>query len=165
MDEHTELKLYRRRHIPDELIHLKDDRILQYVPGQLLITEWKTLKPRKDFVRGVSAFFLDRGIKVSKLFNADQQATHWYCDIGMFHLCTADNSLTFEDLLFDVVVQPDGSYRVLDIGEAADAYQNGLITKEQLLYAMQVLDQLLETLHDGSFAGFQQLIDQACSRV
>lgn len=165
MDKHTELQLYRRRHIPDELIHLKDDCILQYIPGQLLITEWKTLKPRKDFVRGVSAFFLDRGIKVSKLFDANQVVNHWYCDIGMFHYCAADNSLTFEDLLFDVVVQPNGSYRVLDIAEAADAYQRGLITQEQLLYAMQVLDQLLETLHDGSFARFQQLIDQACSHV
>ena len=67
MNDNSNLKLYRRRYIPNELTHLKDDRILQYDPGKLLITEWKTLKPRKDFARGVSAFFLDRGIKVSKL--------------------------------------------------------------------------------------------------
>ena len=162
MDQHTDLNLYRRRYVPDELIHLKDDRILQYIPGELLVTEWKTLKPRKDFVRGVSAIFLDRGIKVSKLFHSDQQLSHWYCDVGMFRLTPESNSLTFEDLLFDVVVWPDGHYDVLDIGEAADAYQSGLISKEQLIYAMQALNYLLETLRDGTFAKFQQIIDQAC---
>ena len=154
------LKLYRKRHIPNELTHLKDDRILQYDPGKLLITEWTTLKPRKDFARGVSAFFLDRGIKVSKLFDHNGTLSRWYCDIGMFHL--DGDCLTFEDLLFDVVINKDGSYRVLDIGEAAEAYRRQLITEDQLLYAMNVLDSLLELIHNGHFRELQKIIDQAC---
>jgi len=161
MNDNFNLKLYRRRHIPNELTHLKDDRILQYDPGKLLITEWQTLKPRRDFARGVSAFFLDRGIKVSKLFDHEGKLSRWYCDIGMFHL-SEDNSLTFEDLLFDVVVNKDGSYRVLDIGEAAEAYRLQLITEEQLLYAMEVLDSLLALIHNGQFRELQKIIDQAC---
>ena len=129
MDDYANLKLYRRRYIPAELIHLKDDHILRYEPGSLLITEWKTLKPRKDFARGVSAFFPDKGIKVSKLMDEQGQITRWYCDIGAFHLNPEENSLTFEDLLFDVVVHTDGSYQVLDIGEAADAYKQQLISE------------------------------------
>lgn len=160
MNDNFNLKLYRRRHIPNELTHLKDDRILKYDPGKLLITEWKTLKPRRDFARGVSAFFLDRGIKVSKLFDHEGNLSRWYCDIGMFHL--EDNALTFEDLLFDVVVQKDGSYRVLDIGEAAEAYRLQLITEDQLLYAMEVLDSLLALIHNGQFRELQVIIDQAC---
>ena len=160
MNDNFNLKLYRRRHIPNELTHLKDDRILQYDPGKLLITEWKTLKPRRDFARGVSAFFLDRGIKVSKLFDHEGNLSRWYCDIGMFHL--EDNALTFEDLLFDVVVQKDGSYRVLDIAEAAEAYRLQLITEDQLLYAMEVLDSLLALIHNGEFRELQTIIDQAC---
>ena len=162
MDDYANLKLYRRRYIPAELIHLKDDHILRYEPGLLLITEWKTLKPRKDFARGVSAFFLDKGIKVSKLMDEQGQITRWYCDIGAFHLNPEENSLTFEDLLFDVVVHTDGSYQVLDIGEAADAYKQQLISEAQLLYAMQTLDSLLNMLHDGSFAALQDIIAQAC---
>ena len=161
MNDKFNLKLYRRRHIPNELTHLKDDRILQYDPGKILITEWKTLKPRRDFARGVSAFFLDRGIKVSKLFDHEGKLSRWYCDIGMFHL-SENNSLTFEDLLFDVVVNKDGSYRVLDIGEAAEAYRLQLITEEQLLYAMEVLDTLLALIHSGQFRELQNIIDQAC---
>ena len=160
MNDNFNLKLYRRRHIPNELTHLKDDRILKYDPGKLLITEWKTLKPRRDFARGVSAFFLDRGIKVSKLFDHEGNLSRWYCDIGMFHF--EDNALTFEDLLFDVVVQKDGSYRVLDIGEAAEAYRLQLITEDQLLYAMEVLDSLLALIHNGQFRELQVIIDQAC---
>jgi len=160
MNDNFNLKLYRRRHIPNELTHLKDDRILKYDPGKLLITEWKTLKPRRDFARGVSAFFLDRGIKVSKLFDHEGNLSRWYCDIGMFHL--EDNALTFEDLLFDVVVQKDGSYRVLDIAEAAEAYRLQLITEDQLLYAMEVLDSLLALIHNGQFRELQVIIDQAC---
>ncbi len=161
MNANFNLKLYRRRHIPNELTHLKDDRILQYDPGKLLITEWNTLKPRRDFARGVSAFFLDRGIKVSKLLDHEGKLSRWYCDIGMFHL-SEDNCLTFEDLLFDVVVDKDGSYRVLDIGEAAEAYRLHLITEEQLLYAMEVLDSLLALIHNGHFHELQEIIDQAC---
>ena len=161
MNDKFNLKLYRRRHIPNELTHLKDDRILQYNPGKLLITEWNTLKPRRDFARGVSAFFLDRGIKVSKLFDHEGKLSRWYCDIGMFHL-SENNSLTFEDLLFDVVVNKDGSYRVLDIGEAAEAYRLQLITEEQLLYAMETLDSLLALIHNGQFRELQTIIDQAC---
>lgn len=160
MNDNLNLKLYRRRHIPNELTHLKDDRILQYDPGKLLITEWKTLKPRRDFARGVSAFFLDRGIKVSKLLDHEGNLSRWYCDIGMFHL--EDNCLTFEDLLFDVVVNRDGSYQVLDIGEAAEAYRLQLITENQLLYAMEVLDSLLALIHNGQFRELQNIIDQAC---
>lgn len=160
MNDNFNLKLYRRRHIPNELTHLKDDIILQYDPGKLLITEWKTLKPRRDFARGVSAFFLDRGIKVSKLIDHEGKLSRWYCDIGMFHI--EDNTLTFEDLLFDVVVNKDGSYRVLDIGEAAEACRRQLITKEQLLTAMEVLDSLLELIHNGKFRELQNIIDQAC---
>ena len=47
MDDYAKLKLYRRRYIPDELIQLKDDHILRYEPGSLLITEWKRSEERR----------------------------------------------------------------------------------------------------------------------
>lgn len=163
MEKHTNLELYRRRHIPDELIHLKDDHVLQYIPNQLLITEWKTLKPRKDFARGVSAYFLEKGIKISKLITADNALFYWYCDIGMFHYQEEGNRLTFEDLLFDVIVYANGSVDVLDIDEAAAAFRSKRITEEQLLYGMEMLSGLLAAIRDGRFLEYQKIIDQACS--
>lgn len=161
MQENLTLKLYRKRHIPNELVYLKDDLILRYEPGALLLTAWQSLKPRRDFVSGVSAYFIDKGIKVSKLLDCNNQITIWYCDIGCYHFDESENSLTFEDLLFDVIVYEDGSYRIADIGEAADAYQHRLISEEQLVYAMHVLEQLLETINNGEFAQLQNIVNQA----
>ena len=41
------ITLYRKRLIPDELVHLKDDVVL-YHDDTVIITKWKTIKPRKD---------------------------------------------------------------------------------------------------------------------
>ena len=45
-----EIKLYRRRFIPEETVFLKDD-IIEKADGDIIITRWKTLKPRKEFCK------------------------------------------------------------------------------------------------------------------
>ena len=60
------IQLFRRRYIPDEIKELKDDIVLS-VTDDMILTKWNVLKPRKDIARGVSAYFIDKGIKVSKL--------------------------------------------------------------------------------------------------
>ncbi|MBR5944793.1 MAG: DUF402 domain-containing protein, partial [Lachnospiraceae bacterium] len=96
------LHLYRRRFIPDETIALTKDIILK-LEDNLLITSWKTLNPKQDFSCGVSAFFLDKGWKVSKILDRDGNVLHWYCDIIDIVRNEEENSLIYEDLLFDVV--------------------------------------------------------------
>ena len=46
-----QLKIYRRRMIPDECILLKDDVILEQT-DDIIVTKWNTLKPRRDFHHG-----------------------------------------------------------------------------------------------------------------
>ena len=99
------LKLYRRRFIPDELTYLADDEILRF-DDEMLVTRWKSLHPRGDFDGGISVFFLKDGWKVSKLLDRDGNVLHWYCDIIDIVRNEEENSLTYEDLLFDVVVSP-----------------------------------------------------------
>ncbi|MBE5722920.1 MAG: DUF402 domain-containing protein, partial [Clostridium sp.] len=41
-------KLYRKRFIPDEIVELKDDRIV-YHEGNIMITEWDVLHPKAKF--------------------------------------------------------------------------------------------------------------------
>ena len=98
-------RLFRRRFIPDENIELKDDMILALEPN-LIITSWNVLKPRRDISRGVSAYFIDKGIKVSKVFDNAGQMVYWYCDIIETHYDEKENTYTFNDLLIDVVVYP-----------------------------------------------------------
>ena len=131
-------RLFRRRFIPDENIELKDDMILALEPN-LIITSWNVLKPRRDISRGVSAYFIDKGIKVSKVFDNAGQMVYWYCDIIETHYDEKENIYTFNDLLIDVVVYPDGQVEVLDMDEFADAMGNDLNTSQAVTVLYDVL--------------------------
>ena len=134
-------RLFRRRFIPDENIELKDDMILALEPN-LIITSWNVLKPRRDISRGVSAYFIDKGIKVSKVFDNAGQMVYWYCDIIETHYDEKENTYTFNDLLIDVVVYPDGQVEVLDMDEFADAMEQGILSVGTIAHAMRATDDL-----------------------
>lgn len=152
------LKLYRRRYIPEETIPLTNDEILKF-EEDLLVTRWKTLKPRQDFAGGTSAFFIDKGWKVSKIVDCEGTLTYWYCDIIDIVMNEEDNSVIYEDLLFDVVVYPNGKLKVLDCDEAADAFEKGIITKEQLLKGLRSMNELLTIIYQGRFDRLQSVIE------
>ena len=141
-------RLFRRRFIPDENIELKDDMILALEPN-LIITSWNVLKPRRDISRGVSAYFIDKGIKVSKVFDNAGQMVYWYCDIIETHYDEKENIYTFNDLLIDVVVYPDGQVEVLDMDEFADAMEQGILSVGTIAHAMRATDDLLHTIYAG----------------
>ena len=151
-------RLFRRRFIPDENIELKDDMILALEPN-LIITSWNVLKPRRDISRGVSAYFIDKGIKVSKVFDNAGQMVYWYCDIIETHYDEKENIYTFNDLLIDVVVYPDGQVEVLDMDEFADAMEQGILSVGTIAHAMRGTDDLLHTIYAGEFEKYTHYID------
>ena len=151
-------RLFRRRFIPDENIELKDDMILALEPN-LIITSWNVLKPRRDISRGVSAYFIDKGIKVSKVFDNAGQMVYWYCDIIETHYDEKENIYTFNDLLIDVVVYPDGQVEVLDMDEFADAMEQGILSVGTIAHAMRATDNLLHTIYAGEFEKYTHYID------
>ena len=154
-------RLFRRRFIPDENIELKDDMILALEPN-LIITSWNVLKPRRDISRGVSAYFIDKGIKVSKVFDNAGQMVYWYCDIIETHYDEKENIYTFNDLLIDVVVYPDGQVEVLDMDEFADAMEQGILSVGTIAHAMRATDDLLHTIYAGEFEKYTHYIDDMC---
>ncbi len=147
MDE-SDIRLYRKRFIPDELKLLSDDKIL-YVDNDLIITSWNTLKPRSDFASGISAYYRKEGFKISRHYGADGTFTRWYCDITAESV--TKDGLVFSDLLIDVVIFPDGTVRVVDLDEAADALEQGLISAELLTQALRSTNKLLTYIHQGKF--------------
>ena len=151
-------RLFRLRFIPDENIELKDDMILALEPN-LIITSWNVLKPRRDISRGVSAYFIDKGIKVSKVFDNAGQMVYWYCDIIETHYDEKENTYTFNDLLIDVVVYPDGQVEVLDMDEFADAMEQGILSVGTIAHAMRATDDLLHTIYAGEFEKYTHYID------
>lgn len=152
--------LYRRRFIPSELIYLKDDVILVNEEN-LIITKWLTLHPRKDIARGISAFYLDRGFKISKIFDTEGNVVYWYCDIIQVKKDNDKNTVVIEDLLIDVILYNDGSMRIMDLDELADALEQKLISQEEATYALRTLNRLLTIISDKAFHSLQEPVNRA----
>lgn len=142
----------RRRYIPDEVIRLNKDTIY-YVSEDLIVTAWKAITSRPDFSGGISAYFPKKGIKTSKLFDASGKLLYWYNDVGEVFI--NGKNIQFNDLLFDVIVYPDGRLNFMDIDEFALAVEKNLITKEQELKALRYYHNLVQAVTHGEFGFFQ----------
>ncbi len=152
------IQLYRKRYIPNESILLKDDYILK-AENNLIITRWNTLKPRKDISFGYSAYFIDKGFKVSKMYNADKKLVYWYCDIIDTHYIPETNTYIFQDLLADVLVYPDGSVKILDLDEISDLLDKGIINTSTVSKALRILNALLQIIYQNEFKFLQKIIE------
>lgn len=105
-------RIYRKRIIPKDLIPLDDDIIVAQ-DEETLITKWKTLNPKTAFSHGCSCFFLKEGIKVSKVYRSDGSVLRWYCDIVDFSFGPEEGSMTYTDLLADVIIDSQGLVKVV----------------------------------------------------
>ena len=153
-----QIRLFRKRFLPDEIIELKDDIVLS-ISEDLLITKWDVLKPRKDIARGVSAYFLKLGIKVSKVYNADDKLVYWYCDIVEPQI--EQDSYVFVDLLIDVLIYPDCFVKVVDMDEFADMMENDTLQKGLSIKALRRTDHLLSLIYSDKFSQLTDLINEA----
>lgn len=154
----TQPKLLRKRFIPYEIIDLKDDKIL-LLNDNLIITKWNTLKPRDDIARGVSCYFLDKGFKVSKVYNQKNELVYWYCDI--IETQKKENVYIFNDLLVDVILYENGLVKVVDLDELAEALEKNLIDNNMLKNALRYLNELLMIIYNNKFDILKQYIEQA----
>ena len=144
------LSLYRKRLIPDECILLKDDIILKADDDHIL-TRWNTLKPKKILHHGDSCYYLNKGVKVSRFYTKDNFLICWYCDIVSYEWKDEKSSLLSTDLLLDVLVYPDGSYKLVDMDELAQAHARKLISDALLQTSLMTANRLLNELYDNQF--------------
>lgn len=148
-------ELFRKRYIPEECVPLKDDVIIS-MSDDVIITDWKTLKPRKDFSGGTSLYLLNKGAKISKIYDMDGNFSHYYCDI--MRVEKSENKVTFIDLLADVVIKPDGSYKVVDLDELNDAFRSGMISADELSMSLLSLNNLLSDIYCGRFKEYEEIL-------
>lgn len=153
------LKLFRKRIIPNECILLKDDIILS-ANDEFIITKWNALKPKKDLHHGYSCFFLKEGFKISKFYREDNSLMCWYCDIVDYTYNEEDNSLTATDLLADVIVQPDGFVKVVDLDELAEIMEKQALSGELIALALRRLNHLLTLIYTGEFENLKKHIEK-----
>lgn len=155
----NQIQLFRRRFLPDEITELKNDKILS-ISENVLITSWDVLKPRQDIAKGISAYFIDLGVKLSKIYNADGQLVYWYCDIIDSEINEEKSTYIFHDLLIDVLIYPDGHTEVVDMDEFADIFERGVINRELCLKALRRTDRLLRMIYSGNFSQLTDYIEQ-----
>lgn len=160
----NKIRLFRKRFIPDEIVELKDDEIL-YFENNILITKWDVLKPRKDIDHGISVYFIDKGVKVSKVYNARNDLIYYYCDIidtSVTKKNTDEETTTeyvFSDLLADVLVYPDGFVRVVDLDELSTLLINKTLSSNLIAKALQITNNLLTDIYNGEFNKYTKYID------
>lgn len=143
-------RMLRKRYIPDELVDISGDEVL-YRDKNILITRWKTIRPRPDFDWGVSFVFLNDGYKVSRFYDKSNIFLYWYCDIIEVEYNESKDMFLFKDLLLDVKIMPDGKAKLLDADEMADAVTRSIITKEQISKALLGLAKLYDQINNGKF--------------
>lgn len=141
-------KLYRKRYMPDEIVYLKDDIIL-YQGEDVMVTKWNVLHPKAKFSHGISCYYMDKGWKISKFLNENNELVYYYCDIIDTTYNQEENFYVFTDLLADVIIYEDGFVKVVDLGEIAEALEEGIITDREAKLALSRLDALLEVIYGG----------------
>ncbi len=152
-------RIFRKRYFPEELIELKKDRQL-FVGEHMLITSWKTLKPRKDLASGVSLYLPEEGWKISRMYGVDGSFLEWYCDLieAEPH---PDGGTVFVDLLIDVVRYPNGTVQVLDLGEAGEMMEQGVVPANRIAVALRNTEPLLNLIQGPEFAKVAKVIENA----
>ena len=153
---YEDIRLYRRRFIPDEKIFLKDDDII-LIDNEKVVTKWQVLTKRHDFTHGASCYYIKEGFKVSKFLDDKDNIVCWYCDI--IETLVDDNTYTFNDLLIDVIIKPDGFVKVVDLDEIATALKDNILTKQQIITAMETAERLLSVIYSGNFAKYAKAIE------
>lgn len=142
------MRMLRKRYIPNEVVDISNDEVIEKNEN-LIVTKWLPIKPRQDFAFGMSYTMLDKGWKISKFFDIDNNFVYWYCDIIESSL--EGDTYTFTDLLVDLKIYPDGRYEVLDMDELEEALSMKIITQEQYDDALSKLNGLLEIVKAGKF--------------
>ena len=140
--------LYRKRLIPNECIRLDQDEVL-FRSNQVLVTRWHTIRPKKELDHGVSCFLLDKGWKISRFLNRQDDLLCWYCDIMDYTYEAETDTYIFTDLLADVIIYENGFVKVVDLAEIADALEDGSIGTTEVQKALRQLDALLEVIYGG----------------
>lgn len=151
------MRIFRKRFIPNEIVDISSDEVV-FKSEDMIITRWIPIKPRSNISRGISYTMLDKGWKISKIFNGNGEFDHWYCDIIEYEYKEDDGgTYTLIDLLVDLIVYPNGNYEILDVDELDEALEKNLITIEQKESALNKLNALVEVVKNGEFPPFKEI--------
>lgn len=150
MNKSDKPSMYRKRYIPDEIKSLEKDEIL-YMSDDVIVTKWDTFRPKKNFSKGISCTFVNKGFKISKFMDNNGKLVYYYCDIIHSDYYKDENKWIFTDLLADVKIYPDGRTEIVDLDEVSEALKSGIISTETVCGLMENLNSLLGLIYSGEW--------------
>lgn len=147
--KYDNIQLIRKRYYPDEEVNISGDEIL-YLDDDLLVTSWLPIKPREDISKGIAFWFLNKGYKITKLYDLEGKFIHYYCDICRYEV-EKGKSYKMIDLLADIIVEPSMTYRVIDMDELIDMLENHSLPPKEFMISIKNLTSLIEVINKGEF--------------
>ena len=116
--------------------------LAQREPGHIVLVYHATSAGRiadMDIAPGsttIAHYWQSRGYVLWRMFGADRTL------VGtLFHICNntdiREQTVSYDDLILDIWITPQGIARVLDEDELADAIKAGLVTKDELRWIEQ----------------------------
>jgi protein associated with RNAse G/E len=118
----------------------------------------------KRGTRTIEYYWLDRWYNVFRFLEDNGSTRLWYCNINT-PPTFVDGVLSYIDLDIDIVVQPDLSYRVLDLDEFernAERFEYSDVTQRHAQRALEELLSMIET-HRFPFAEDSPRSSVSCS--
>lgn len=144
------MKRFKRKFFPPITFDISNDE-LHYHNDDIMVTSWIPENSDMGVAKAVSVFFLKEGFQISKKFDKKGNFLYWYCDIIAIEQNTQENSITFVDLIADVVVLPNGQVELIDLDEFADAIEKNIIEREYIAQAVRSMHNLLEYIYKQDF--------------
>lgn len=141
------LTMIRKRYEPLEEVDISKDTVLYHEKEKFLITEWKPIKPRKDIGYGKSYTYLSEGYKITEVYDTNGKFIHFYCDIIDYTYNNSENKYVIIDLLADVIIKEDMSYKVVDLDEICDCLNDNRIDIEVAKKAISNLNNFLNRFY------------------
>ena len=96
---------------------------------------------------------------MSKFYREDGSLVCRYCDIVQYDFSDDGQTMVATDLLADVVIEPDGFVKVVDLDELAEASEKKLLDTATMQKALLQLNALLTKIYDGSFDAMKLELD------
>ena len=98
----------------------------------------------------IEYYWLDRWYNVFRFLKPDGSTWMWYCNINTVPTLEG-NELSYVDLDIDVLVQPDGGYRVLDLDEFEMYVKAFEYADDMKSHALIELDELIWMINERQF--------------
>jgi len=146
-----DLCILRKRFIPNEVVDISSDEVIYHEDNKFLVTRWKPIHARDDMSAGKSYYFIEKGYKISEIYDTDGKFSYWYCDIIDTEFDITNYKYVFTDLLADVVVFEDLSFKVVDLEEISECLDDDVITVDLVKKALRRLNDLLQLIYKGEF--------------